>query len=762
MLGLTRGAMEVYGKPDRYSPERVGIEFARHASWFALSSAGAVIVFLGVPLVVPEPQLLTVLAIAMVAFVLPFTEGGVCMTLLLTRLPYGGGWLYAADLAGAALGCLGVVFVLLVVDPVSATLWIGAVAASAGWIVAGGANDARSMRLSGAVALTLAFAAAAHTGLAASGRTHLGVFWAKGHQQTGTLFERWNTYSRVRVTALGETIPFGWGFAREPQTKIDQDYLDIDADASTVITRQSGDIGKLSYLKDDVINAAYRVQTPADVAVIGVGGGRDVLSALVFGARHILGIEINPAIFEVLTDKFADFSGHLDRQPGVSLVNAEARSYINHSSDRFDLVQISLIDTWAATAAGGLALTENRLYTVEAWDDFYRALKPGGLLSVSRWYRPDDHRSEFYRLVAIAASALQRRGVPVGELSHHVIAVNVGNIVTVISRPDAFTDAQWRGARARLLAQGFKILLGPDVSFDAVTSTLLSGNADAAFFQSLPENIAPSTDDDPFFFYTARFADLVETNPSISMNNNAAIFVTQFLVVVALCACAYYIVIPFLRLARRTPLPTLTPPVAYFSSIGMGFMLIEISQLQRLTVFLGHPVYALAVVLFTILLFSGIGSATVGARMPLPGAVAARVVALLTTLIAVGAFTPTVTAWARADATALRILVSALLLAPPAFCMGMMFPLGLSIWRRHSELLPFFWSANGITSTLASVLGMALSIEFGIARTYALGVCFYVVCALMILGSRKANLVGVSAARPAKGWPLAAREEPAK
>ena len=136
----------------------------------------------------------------------------------------------------------------------------------------------------------------------------------------------------------------------------------------------------------------------------------------------IHGIEINPAIFEVLTDKFADFSGHLDRQPGVSMVNAEARSYINHSSDRYDLVQISLIDTWAATAAGGLTLTENRLYTVEAWDDFYRALKPGGMLSVSRWYDPDIHRGEFYRLVAIAASALQRKGVPAAELSQHVIA----------------------------------------------------------------------------------------------------------------------------------------------------------------------------------------------------------------------------------------------------------------------------------------------------------------------------------------------------
>ena len=423
----------------------------------------------------------------------------------------------------------------------------------------------------------------------------------------------------------------------------------------------------------------------------------------------------------------------------MSLVNAEARSYINGSSERYDLVQISLIDTWAATAAGGLTLTENRLYTVEAWDDFYRALNPGGLLSVSRWYKPDIHRGEFYRLVAIAAGALQRNGVPAAELSHHVIAVNVGDVVTVISRPDALTDAQWQGARSRLLAQGFKILLGPDVAYDAVTSTLLSGKADAAFFESLPENVAPSTDDNPFFFYTARLRDAFTASSSLYGNNNAAIALTRALVVLTLFACGYYIILPFVRLARRMPLSVLTPPVTYFSAIGMGFMLIEISQMQRLMVFLGHPVYSLGVVLFTILLFGGIGSATIGARPARQSAVIARVIALVATLVATGILTPLVTTWARSESTDMRILVSMLLLAPPAFGMGMMFPLGLNIWRRHSELLPFFWSANGITSMFASVLGMALSIEVGIANTYALGVCFYVVCAIVIVANRQAK-----------------------
>ncbi|MGY3584936.1 spermidine synthase [Bradyrhizobium sp. USDA 4341] len=759
MFGLTRGAMKVYEDSTRYAPERVAPEFARHAARFAISCVAVMCAFLYAPLVVPDAYAMSALAVVALAFTIPFAEGGICITLLLTRLPYVGGWLYAADLVGAAVGCLGIIFVLLVIDPVSATLWIGACSAAVGWFVVGHGEGRSDVRLSRNTALGLAALAAVHTALAATGSSHLGVIWAKGTQQTGTLFERWNTYSRIRVTDLGLTIPFGWSFSRTPDTRIEQLYLDIDADAATPITRFSGDLTKVSYLKDDVINAPYLVQQrPGDVAVVGVGGGRDILSGLYFGAQRIHGIEINPAIFEVLTDKFADYSGHLHRQPGVSLVNAEARSYINHSPDRYDLIQISLIDTWAATAAGGLTLTENRLYTVEAWDDFFRALKPGGMLSVSRWYEPTVYRGEFYRLIAIAAEALQHQGVPMTELSQHVIAANVGSIVTVMTRPEAFTAAQWRGARDRLVAQGFKLLLGPDIAYDSVTSTLLSGKADQSFLDSLPENIAASTDDKPFFFYTARLADLFLKN-GFEAQNNAALGIIKWVLVFQLGICIYYIGIPFTRLMRRMPVATLVPPVAYFAAIGMGFMLIEISQMQRLMVFLGHPVYGLSVVLFTILLFGGIGSATVGAAPSRPAMLIARLVALGATLVAAGLLTPAVTAWARSAPTDIRILVSVALLAPPAFCMGMMFPLGLGIWRRHDGLLPFFWSTNGITSMLASVLGMALSIQFGITTTFALGVCCYVVCAIMIVGNRLAHPVADTALKPVRAAGLVAQDE---
>jgi spermidine synthase len=743
MFGLTRGAMQVYRNPERYAPDRVDVEFARHASLFSLGAVGVMVAFLCAPLLVPEEYLLAVLSLGMLAFILPFTDSGVCITLLLTRLSYKGGKVYAADLSGASLGCLGIIFALFVIDPVSAALWIAALAAAAGWVTARGSDDRRSLHLSAIVTLTLLVAAVVHTGLYASDRRHLGVMWAKGSRQSGTEFERWNTFSRVRVVPLGESTPFGWGLARTPSTKIDQKYLDIDADASTVITRWDDDIRNLSYLQSDVVNAAYLVQPLDAVAVVGVGGGRDILSALFFGAKHITGIEINPAIFEALEEKFADYSGNLHRRPGVSLINAEARSYINHSSERYDLIQISLIDTWAATAAGGLTLTENRLYTVDAWEDFYRKLKPGGLLSISRWYNPTDHRSEFYRLVAIGVSALTGRGVPAASLQRHVVAVNVDKIVTVITRPDPLSDTQWHAARKRLQDQGFTILLGPDVAFDDVTSTILSGEANAKYFRTLKENIIPSTDNRPFFFYTSRLGDLLTHGRSALPRINGALITTLLLVAVTFAACVFYVLVPFIRLATRMSVSSVARPVAYFTAIGMGFMLIEISQMQQLMVFLGHPVYGLGVVLFTLLLFSGLGSTTVRESAPARREMLWRIVGLLTALVMAGLLTPLATDWARSATTAIRVMISVLLLAPPSFFMGMMFPLGLSIWRGDRELLPFFWSANGITSVFASVLGVLLSMELGIAETYAIGACFYAVCAMMVVGDFRVGAEGV-------------------
>jgi len=169
---------------------------------------------------------------------------------------------------------------------------------------------------------------------------------------------------------------------------------------------------------------------------------------------------------------------------------------------------------------------------VEAWGDFYRALKPRGMLSVSRWYDADTHRGEFYRLVAIAADALQRNGVPTAGLKDHLIALNVGNIVNVITRPDGFTSVEWQGRARATAGQGFKILMGRISRSTPVTTKLNFGHGQCAYFASLPENVTPSTDDNPFLLLHARFGDFVAAPMSARTHNNTAITMTFALIVV--------------------------------------------------------------------------------------------------------------------------------------------------------------------------------------------------------------------------------------
>jgi hypothetical protein len=338
--------------------------------------------------------------------------------------------------------------------------------------------------------------------------------------------------------------------------------------------------------------------------------------------------------------------------------------------------------------------------------------------------------------VAIAAKALTNQGVVAGELQKHVIALKAKDIVTVITSPTAIPPELWQRAQTELLAQGFEIMLGPSTAFDSVTSKLLSDDATAEFFDAQPEYISPSTDDKPFFFYTSRFGDWLGTgsrNVFAANNNNLALISLPLTLVGAFAAFIFYVIVPFRGIIRSVPGGTLATSVVYFCAIGMGFMLIEISQLQRLMVFLGHPVYGLSVVLFTLLLFGGLGSSTISHEVPSRNQIVGRALGLMVALIGAGLLTPPITALAKSYTTEIRILVSILLLAPPAFFMGMMFPIGMSICRRtQSELMPFLWGANGVASVLASVLGVVISMEFGITFAYAFGCLCYVICVLTL------------------------------
>jgi len=766
MFGMTAGALLVYLRPAFFTPARAKAHMSVSGALFATSAIVGLVVHAVTPFR-PAASLhaLPHLLLTYVAIALPFTFSGVCVCLALTRFPRQVSTLYAADLTGAALGCVALVLALRVTDGPTAAFVVSALAAAGAVAFALEGGSPRLMRASAVLALSLAVVAAGHTVLVRRQHPLLRLLWAKGNPTAQTRYEVWNSFSRVRVGSpdttthlLGRgadapTHPLGWGMSPvTPDCLVPQLLIDIDSTASTILTGFDGDLDRVQYLKWDVTNLAHHLRSHARVAVIGVGGGRDLLSALAFEQQSVTGIEINGNILDILTDRFGDYAGHLERNPKVTLVSDEARSYLARQHGWFDIIQMSLVDTYAATAAGAFVLSENSLYTVQAWKLLLSRLSPNGILTVSRWYnlqRP----GEAYRTTALAAQALLELGVR--SPREHLMLIRCmppasqhrDGVVTLLASPRPFSPQDVAQAEAVARRMQFEVVLSPKYAENqALADALTSGSNLTRFTAAYPLDISPPTDDRPFFFHMARPRDLLQRRSRATGNVGTHLQAVRVLglllitVVVLTLAC---LLLPLWLTARRGVTRGHAPFFLFFGSIGLGFMFIEISQMQRLIVLLGHPTYGLTVILFALLLSSGLGSrftqGVEGERLARAGA--ARLGLLLLGLAAFGLLTPYVVATQEGATTPVRIGLAIALLFPLGLLLGAPFPLGLKLAAAHSpQATPWLWGINGAASVLASVLAVVVALYAGITASFWTGVGCYALALLSF----------VWAARPAK------------
>jgi spermidine synthase len=562
------------------------------------------------------------------------------------------------------------------------------------------------------------------------------------------LYEQWNTHSRIRVYGYPNAAksPFGWGLSPrlDPALQTRELNLEIDSGALTVLTAWNRDPASLAYLRYDITNLAHYVRRDADVLVIGAGGGRDLLSALAFGQRSVLGLEVNGAILELVNRRFGDFTGHLDRDPRVRFVNDEARSWVARSAERFDIIQISLIDSFAATAAGAFVLTENSLYTVEAWKTFLEHLKPGGILTVTRDYFADNPGSA-YRMTALASAALAEIGVdsprPHLALLHLALDAQVGMGTILVGR-DPLSEGDLATLRQAAADLSFDAVLLPDFAADETFDRIAGGGDLGAFYAGLPLDVSPSTDDRPFFFHMLRLRDALDRSlwneQGVANFNIRAVLLLGVLLLTVTALTLLFVIVPLLLRAPVGDLAAVRPWLLVFAGIGAGFMIVEISQMQRLIVFLGHPVYSLSVVLFTLLLASGAGSASTRRIPPdrLARSAQIRVALLLAALAVFGLVTPWAIAAAREATTPLRVLVSVLILAPIGFSMGMPLPISMQFASRSEatrNLTPWLWGINGATSVLASVIAVVIAMSAGITASFWVGFGCYAVAGAALL-----------------------------
>jgi hypothetical protein len=745
MLGMTAGALAVQIGKDFFAHEQIPRRLAQAAFAAAGSMPAALVLMLAVPVDISfalESVFVFVLFSAIIA--VPFFFSGVAVCLSLTRSPLRTGVVYCVDLLGAAAGCFGSLALLELLDAPSAIFIISGLLFLSAIAYASYAHETIQVRRGiacGAAVVVLAL-------LNASTFHGIQPIWSRGKidHRMHILAEVWNPISRVRASEPYRNVaPFLFGpSAKMPDIRSDWIDLSVDTFADTTLLGfQGNDPSQFDFLRYDVTSLAYSLRKGGSAAIIGLGGARDALTAWSNGFHRIVGIEINKGLIDLVMRRLRWFAD-LGRIPGLEVHADEGRSYIGRSTDKYDVIQASMIDTEAATSAGAMTLSENSLYTVEAWRIFYQHLRPGGFLTFTRWAGPGPTLVETLRIFSSAWATLLAQGV--SNPGDCIALVRSGPVATLLLRKGPFNPGDLGMIRKIAHEMEFEILYLPGEppqlpELRKVTAARTPADLSHLWYLGALD-YSPVSDASPFFFSFVRLSTLFR----VAKASAAGSIVSGSVVALASLLCfmlagvfllALVIVIP---LTRWVGLPvrrdaTMGFGIVYFTTIGLGFMLVEISMMQQLSLLLGHPNYSLAVVLAGLVFFSGLGSLA-SEKIPLASSLACRLPAAGAAIILLGYSSVALQAVHIFASAPLgwRVAVSILLIAPGGFLMGGCFPVGL---RRMAELgrddaLPWMWALNGAASVLASFAAVVISMETTIGTTAVIGAACYGIAAVFL------------------------------
>jgi hypothetical protein len=543
----------------------------------------------------------------------------------------------------------------------------------------------------------------------------------------------WNAYSRVD-TVESSAIRSAPGLSFTYQGPMPRQVgLTVDGDNLTPITGETADAAAFTdYLP---VALPYELRPGARTLIINPRGGLDVLVALRHGAGQVTVVEDNPLTVRAVRERYAEFSGELYSDPRVMLVVENGRTYARRPGPSFNLIHLSLSDSFKVVNFGAYSLTEDYLHTVEAFQDLYRRLADEGLLVVPRWLQLPP--SESLRTAAIALEALRQLGVTHPE--EQLVAYRSFQTMTLLVRRGPFTKAELAAIRAFCASRGFDLVYLPDMkpeeanrhnllqepSYYLAFQRLLGPDA-ADFIANYPYDVRPLTDDRPFFFHFFRWSQVPDIIRAFGKTwqpfGGGGYLVLVILLALALAASVVLILAP-LRLLPPVAGGSRLPTLVYFGALGIGFLFLEIPLMQRFILFLGHPTYSFGAVLFGILVFSGLGS-YLAPRVPWP--------ASLTALVALGALypvaLPAVFTPLLGQGLPLRLVVTLGLLAPLGLLMGMPFPRGIRALEREAPgLIPWAWGINGCTSVISAILATMGAVSFGLSAVLVGGCAAYLI-----------------------------------
>ena len=711
LLGLGAGGVFAHLMKNRLD----GIETRRLILWLCIINALSVPLVLevvlhsSVSLDLTSENFLRLSAVYLTSAV-PFFFTGIEFAVLFARSPIPATWIYGADLLGGALACILLVPLLSLIGGPNAVFLSGLTAAAAGIVWASSPKLKK-------VAIACAALIAVLMVINRSGSI-ADIVYAKGQfrDKSWVEFARWNAISRVEVD-------------RQNSAKV----IVIDADASTFIMNAAPGEWQGTAWEKNLMSAPpalVNVLRPhGEYAIIGPGGGVDVLRALSNGSPRITGIEINPIIAnDIMRGRYADYSFHLYQRPQVHIEVTDGRSFIRSSRDWFDVLQMTLVDTWASTAAGAFALSENNLYTVEAFREYFEHLRPDGMVAITRWEFRQPR--EALRVVSVAMQALHDLGV--ADTRRNFIVVSEGELdadgipVAVLAKRTAFTTQEEEAVRNHLsLYPALTPLYLPSGSDPSPFTDLIQSNDPKRFAAGYAYNVKPVYDNAPFFFFTLKLKQMLTAageDEGIDWKVNLGVVVLGMVLLISIFGVVAFLILPLAVAQSRRQNPV---GLFYFVLLGLGYIMVEIAFIQRFVLFLGHPTYALTVVVFLLLLSSGAGSVISRSwqmergRLWLPlliaGVTISGYVALLPRLLNGLVGLPFL----------MKLVVSGALLVPLGFVMGMPFPGGLAALSDSRSSVEWAWAMNASASVLGSVLAIVIAIQFGLNATLACGAAAY-------------------------------------
>lgn len=724
LFGFGAGGVFSYviaNRPSRLSMELGRLTFINSIAvvlllWFILSRHG-------------EMTFGTLLAVYS-ASAIPFFFAGTVVSLAISEAIGRIDRAYLFDLIGAAAGCLLLVPFLDFFGGPNTVIAAGVIYAVAAAIWFNRAGEGQLRASSVLVALLLVT-------LMIMNGTHpfFDVRWSKGERIPEERMSKWNSFSRVGLVRNGSA----WD-------------IRIDNDAATGIPS----IDWTKPLEDDTrqnlmyhgAGLPYLLRPGAKTVVIGAGGGYDLARALVSGSKDVTGVEINPIIAnDIMRGQMLKESSGIYRQPGVRIFVEDGRSFIRSSKENYQVLQATLVDTWASTAAGAFALSENNLYTADAFEDYLTHLTDNGLLAFSRW--GFDPPRESLRVVSLGMEALRKLGET--EYARHVIAIREqpeklnqwGSLDTILISRKPFTEQDIEHAGHIAAEGGMDILYLPGTGINNVFGEMLTSTDPGTFWREYQYDVRPVTDDKPFFFYTVQTRDLWDylrnaNQSSADFKINRAVPLLFALMGLSLLATVLVMVLPRFVLGSRLPKQKgILMFLVYFLCLGAGYILVQMALIQKFMLLLGQPTRALTVIVFSMLIASGAGSWASRRFVGDTDRRLIRILALAASLIATLAVsaTPLVRMAATWPMFA-RMMLVVVMIAPAAFFMGMPFPSGLRrLEQRHPPSLRWAWSLNAASSVMGSVVSVMLAIYVGLLATLLIGGAFYLIALLVIVAT---------------------------